>query len=104
MNRELKFRAWDKSDKEKGPYMLGPYYLTDSIFNYKDIRSLPLMQFTGLLDMNGKEIYEGDICSMFGRLNVVEYNVDYGFFGMFQEGLLSEQIEVVGNIYENIDY
>ncbi|MBP8085975.1 MAG: hypothetical protein KAY48_01730 [Saprospiraceae bacterium] len=59
MNREIKFRAWDTSGE--WPYMLGPYKLSDAIFNHKDIRSLPLMQFTGLHDKNGKEIYEGDI-------------------------------------------
>lgn len=111
MNREIKFRAWDTSDKEKGPYMLGPYDLTDTIFNHKEVRKMQLMQFTGLKDKNGKEIYEGDIVSHLHSADtcVVVFQKETAMF-LAQEisdeklGFGIEDVtEVIGNIYENAD-
>lgn len=59
MKREIKFRAWAKIKK---PIMI---YSGEDLGNFFDHQihdfESELMQFTGLLDKNGKEIYEGDI-------------------------------------------
>lgn len=52
--RELKFRVWDSVEKE----MLFPETITPSV---AQLQGVTIMQFTGLLDKEGKEIYEGDI-------------------------------------------
>ena len=69
MNREIKFRAWDKENKKMKYNITGIEYGNgdgniDGIFidgNFYEIEKIELMQFTGLHDKNGKEIWENDI-------------------------------------------
>lgn len=120
MNREIKFRAWDKDarimrnwdeiilEKEPGNeyYLLG-YKLNKAITKY-DHKHI-LMQYTGLKDKNGKEIYEGDIISYLSRnrktneIFMVNWsNEDTCFtFGNIRSDFIQKYGEVVGNIYEN---
>lgn len=116
MNREIKFRAWDEK--------LKLMYATDSVslcidgeICYLDTdgewvadmaNRITLMQYTGLKDKNGKEIYEGDIIHCWGGeyyQGYWEYNqkfvVEFGWTQSMWEMLHVENIEVIGNIYEN---
>jgi hypothetical protein len=107
--REIKFRAWDTSAKLMSSWeeLLEPDALSGDtvdlgIFEYERFK---MLQFTGLKDKNGREIYEGDIFRYYhyGELNVVEYGE--GEYLLENHGLpLNEWNkggEVIGNIYEN---
>jgi uncharacterized phage protein (TIGR01671 family) len=109
MKRGIKFRAWE-SVVEK---MTEPFSLTELASEMpRNMENYILMQFTGLLDKNGKEIYEGDVIKHSGyysgdnKHNEGLFVVEWVLNG-FNDDLLAgyadcpEWIEVVGNIYEN---
>jgi hypothetical protein len=104
MNREIKFKAWHESEK----VMVGPYGITDAFWQVTKHHKLLFLQFSGLKDKNGKEIYEGDIITYdlkeglgeparIGLQSEVKYS-PFGFFGAWDTN-----IKVIGNIYENPD-
>lgn len=146
MTREIKFRAWDKSQNKMfydgdryspdGTPTTGAifvtnkgivYTVTHKVSDYVEVnkngkkdtyysnwdyeafysKTLELMQYTGLHDKNGKEIYEGDIIGGLkgykGKDLTLVVEFEYGAYYVGGDELYShnEVCEVIGNIYEN---
>ena len=110
MSRSIKFRAWDTIEKRWGE----SEYTTDDFFgdnfNPRPPKEFVFCQFIGLLDNNGKEIYEGDILKggehWDGDWNNSNFTVTYrdGCFFPFGAGdweKESNAYEIIGNIYSN---
>lgn len=123
MNRPIKFRVWDNVDYMSNPFTMQDLQDKKTQFTNDCI----VMQFTGLLDNDGAEIFEGDIVRRRNRsstnlsdnepkIGTILYDKDSASFFMnhidkryseldattWIEGeSYDERISVIGNIYEN---
>ena len=117
--REIKFREYNSHwEKMYAPFTLINAITAGGISDRYNKHSI-FMQYTGLKDKNGKEIYEGDILNN-GWVGIVEVkngiatiednemygiNLVSGFYLDTERGYrhidLDKNVEVIGNIYEN---
>jgi len=116
MNREIKFRVWDKRNHyflcDTGDFR---YLCLGISYEFREISTRPdnfiIQQFTGKTDENGKEIYEGDIISRENQWDMMEtaeitfeppsFVAIYKGYGTTSDLLKSYNYEVIGNVFEN---
>ena len=132
--REIKFRAWDKNTERM--WDIETWHIADEYVNliepvtstadinaerfWRKQSEIILMQYTGLKDKNGVEIYEGDIVKLHvvilspdDKVGEIKYSPAYGYSIYFTSNRMARQeywstggkhtIEVIGNIHENAD-
>ena len=121
MNRQIKFRAWDSTKEKMVSWeqithnsnldLWGGYF---DLFNREELQP---MQYTGLKDKNGKEIYEGDVVILdhWKSQDIFDYSKPFSVTWQdgqidFRQGLYHNfigsmngkiDLRIIGNIYEN---
>lgn len=114
--KEIKFRFWNKDEKKMYESMtsemvdnLKEMYTNNELSNYLNENVIPL-QYTGLKDKNGKEIYEGDYLSNGHKIvwdeNECKFKLERIVYPWVEYYKLTAQemkhVEVIGNVYQGI--
>jgi len=120
MNREIKFRAWDidssemlYTDKDNNrndfffSFSEGYFELYLSVENdYPDNRNIKLMQSSGIKDIDGISIYEGDLIKGYGNDAHEVIFADGAYYlkknnSSIRLSRTCGALKIIGNIYEN---
>lgn len=121
--REIKFRAWDKIVSKMRTVAGIDLFVPRVVFSYKEgvddfipkermLEDCILMQYTGLQDKNGKEIYEGDILRRWinsrgttypsnSKIHMIVVSWNKNSYNI--KPILMDRLEIIGNIYENVE-
>lgn len=104
--RDIKFRVWISKENENIVFDSGMY-------SWEDVKSwaylwemlkegtIDLMQYTGLKDRTGKEIYEGDIVQLKdGRKRIVQWCNSWSKYNPLS-WTRGEELKIIGNIHQN---
>ena len=118
MNREIKFRVYISKYKILDTPDIINFNTQEVKYDsdYYSLDDIELMQYTGIKDKKGKEIYEGDIVLIrIDKTNILHKTIvkfkhgafiadiisDNDYIYLFHFGFNKDDFEVVGNIYEN---